>query len=98
MFELTSRYYGLKTLELTDSQGRVFSYVSRRFLPQNHGWPVVAEVAVTEGDRLDLIAARTFGDGEQFWRLCDANSAMHPGELTLESGRILSIALPQGGG
>ena len=35
-----------------------------------------------QGDRLDNIAARYLGDPEQFWRICDANGAMRPDELT----------------
>ena len=34
------------------------------------------------------------GDPEQFWRICDANDAMHPLDMTSEPGRILRIAVP----
>ena len=37
---------------------------------------------MAQGDRLDLITARTLGDPEQFWRVCDANDALDPAELT----------------
>ncbi|MGH7229842.1 MAG: LysM domain-containing protein, partial [Nitrospiraceae bacterium] len=36
------------------------------------------------------------GDPEQFWRLCDANAAMRPEELTGIIGRVLRITLPEG--
>ena len=36
------------------------------------------------------------GDPEQFWRLCDANGAMRPDELTETVGRRLRITLPEG--
>jgi hypothetical protein len=51
---------------------------------------------VTQGDRLDNIAAKYLGDPEQFWRLCDANGAMRPDALTETIGRWLRITLPEG--
>jgi hypothetical protein len=52
-------------------------------------------VTVAQSDRLDLIASRTLGDSEQFWRVADANNAMHPLDLTEVVGRVLRIPLPQ---
>jgi len=49
----------------------------------------VAAVEVA-GDRLDLLAARYFGDPLQYWRIADANPAPSPDEL-LEPGRVLII-------
>jgi hypothetical protein len=57
--------------------------------------PVLQEVTVTAADRLDLIAARTLGDPEQFWRVCDANNAMDPLDLTTTLGRVLRVPVPQ---
>jgi nucleoid-associated protein YgaU len=48
------------------------------------------EHRVVAGDRLDLLAARYFGDPLQFWRIADANPARSPDEL-LEPGRVLII-------
>jgi hypothetical protein len=59
--------------------------------------PLLIEVLVTEGDRLDLITARTLGDPEHFWRVCDANNAMNPFDLTAEIGRRLRVPIPQAG-
>ena len=53
-----------------------------------------AEVTVVEGDRLDTIAARTLGDPEQYWRICDANIASNPPTLTAEPGRVLRVPVP----
>ena len=44
---------------------------------------------------MDLIAARTIGDAEQFWRICDANDAMNPADLTAESGETLRVPVPK---
>jgi len=56
---------------------------------------VLAEVTVSQGDRLDLITARTLGDPEQYWRICDANEAMNPPDLTDEPGEVLRVPVPQ---
>lgn len=95
MFEHTSRYYTLETATYAAPDGRVIAYKRRRFLPPGDEMPLLVEVTVVQGDRLDLIAARTLGDPEQFWRVCDANDAMNPPELTAEPGRRVRVPVPQ---
>ncbi len=95
MFSHTSRYYSLETVTHTTTDGREIAYKRRRFLPNPAALQVLAEVVVTQGDRLDLITARTLGDPEHFWRVCDANNGMNPFDLTSEIGRRLRIPLPQ---
>jgi hypothetical protein len=101
MFEHTSRYYNLETATLTALDGRMIAYKRRRVLPRAESMPLLAEVDVTQGDRLDLITSRTLGDPEQFWRVCDANNAMNPLDLmsspqgTAEVSATLRIPVPQ---
>jgi hypothetical protein len=95
MFETTSRYYNLETDTYTSPDGREITYKLRRFLPQGADLALLQEVTVLQGDRLDLITARTLGEAEQFWRICDANDAMKPDELTDETGRTLRVPIPQ---
>ena len=95
MFEHTSRYYSLETATCTAPDGRVIAYKRRRFLPRGREMPLLVEVGVVQRDRLDLIAARAFGDPEQFWRVCDANDTMNPSELTQEPGRTVRVPVPQ---
>ncbi|HMO60025.1 MAG TPA: hypothetical protein PKA05_22520 [Roseiflexaceae bacterium] len=97
MFEPTSRYAALATATHTAADGRTIRYVRRRFLPHGMPMPTLAEVVVLQADRIDLIAGRTLGDPEQYWRICDANDAMHPAELTDEPGRTIRIAVPTPG-
>lgn len=94
MFPVTSRYYAIETVSLTDAGGREVVYLRRRFLPPAESSLLIALHTVTEGERLDNITARYLGDPEQFWRLCDANDAMRPEELTGEVGRRLQIPMP----
>ena len=95
MFTHTSRYFVVETATITTPQGRVVAYKRRRFLPNGNDMPLLVEVTVTQGDRLDLITARTLGDPEQFWRVCDANNAMDPFALTEEPGRTIRVPVPQ---
>lgn len=95
MFEESGRYSHLESAELVLPDGRRVRYRRRRFLPQGETLPLLVEVNVTEGDRLDQIAAHTLGDPEQAWRIADANNAMHPRDLLTEPGRRLRIPLPE---
>ncbi len=98
MFDFKSRYYSIETVTLTAPDGRILSYKRRRFLPRGETMTLLAEVEVTQGDRLDLMTARTLGDPEQFWRVADANEAMNPFDLTAEVGRLLRVPVPEAGG
>lgn len=95
MFDHTSRYYSLETVAFSLPDGREVRYTRRRFLPRAEDMPLLAEVTVTEGDRLDLITFRTLGDAQHFWRVCDANNAMNPVDLTARIGRKLRVTTPQ---
>ena len=93
MFDPGSRYYRTPTATL-EIDGREVTYLRRRFLPPAEALTTLAEVAVTEGDRLDSIAARTLSNPEQFWRICDAEEAMNPTDLTSRPGRRLRVPIP----
>ena len=97
MFSVTSRYHEIEIATYVAADGREVPYVRRRFLPPADSFSLLAEHTVTQGERLDHIAAQHLGDPEQFWRLCDANVCLHPDELTVEVGRRLRIPLLQGG-
>jgi hypothetical protein len=97
MFPVTSRYYNTETAQFLTADDRHIIYLRRRFLPPVPTQAVLAEHVVTQGERLDNITARYLGDPEQFWRLCDANNAMRPAELTDEIGRHLRMPLSVGG-
>jgi hypothetical protein len=95
LFTPTSRYFGLPTASMQAADGRTVLYLTRRFLPQP-GQIVLQIHRVVQGERLDNIAAQNLGDAEAYWRICDANNAMRPDELTETIGRELRITLPQG--
>jgi nucleoid-associated protein YgaU len=97
-FATDSRYYGSSTLEYTSPAGQTVSYLARRYVPQPgaQNFATVAQHVVTQGDRLDLIAAKYLGDPLIFWVICDANGAMRPAELVETPGAVLQITMPQG--
>jgi hypothetical protein len=96
LFPPTSRYYGIETVTIELPDGSEIIYLSRRFVPRPDRFALLLEHVVTEGERLDGITATYLGDPEQFWRICDANRAMRPEELTESIGRRLRITLPEG--
>jgi hypothetical protein len=96
LYPINSRYHGVETAQLPAPDGRTVTYLRRRFVPQPERFALLHEHVVVQGDRLDNIAARYLGDPEQFWRICDANRAMRPEELTETPGRRLRITLPEG--
>lgn len=94
MFDATSRYASVETATLTTEDGRAIAYQRRRFPPQGEPLRLLVEITVAEADRLDLVTARTLGDPEQYWRICDANNALNPFELE-EPGRTLRVPIPE---
>jgi len=96
LFSATSRYYGIDTDTLDLPQGKTLIYLQRRFVPPPERFQVLQEHTIVQGDRLDNLAAQYLGDPTLFWRLCDANRAMRPEELTETLGRKLRITLPEG--
>jgi hypothetical protein len=97
MLSITSRYRDIEQAALVGDDGRRTPYLRRRFLPTVVDLTVFAEHSVAEGERLDNLTAQYLGDPELFWRVCDANDAMHPLELTAAIGRRLRIPLVEGG-
>ena len=91
-FAPASRYFGVSVarhVRGADDPG--VPYVLRRFIPQRRDIAVAAEVVVASGDRPDLLAARTLGDPELYWRVADANAVTDPFELTDAPGARVRI-------
>ena len=88
------RHRSARLLELPD--GRQCAYLRRRFLPPAGRLPLLVEHTVSQGDRLDNLAAQYLGDPELAWRICDANNVIHPREAADRPGESLRITLPEG--
>ena len=94
-FPPESRYHGIPTKQMQMPDGRIVTYLDRRFVPPPENFATQGFRAVAQGERLDHIAAATIGDPEAFWMLCDSNGAIWPEELE-ETARELRLTLPAG--
>jgi hypothetical protein len=93
LFAKSSRYYKLPDRVVADEDGREILYRAVRLLPR----PARATQTATkvgQHERLDLVAARTLGRPEIFWKLCDENRALDPFELIETARRLLWV--PEG--
>lgn len=95
-FPPTSRYALTPTGSFVRADGSTVTYLRRRFVPAPESLALLQWHRVVQNDRLDTIAASYLGDPEQFWRVCDANRALRPEELTETIGTQLRITLPEG--
>ena len=95
-FAPNSRYANTPTASFTPPGGQPIAYLRRRFVPPPELFALLQEYTVTQGDRLDNLAARLIGDPELFWQLDDANGAMKSDDLTATPGRRIRVTLPEG--
>lgn len=93
-FPQNSRYHSIATTTLELRDGTTVVYLKRRFIPSPDTMTLMREHVVQGGDRLDKLAAQFLGDPELFWRICDANAAMQPQDLTQTAGDKILIAMP----
>src|SRR5688500_3506834 len=96
MFDHDSRYWPVDTAFWTRPDGETIAYKRRRLLPRPEDLPDLGAWTVHTGDRFDLVAARTLGDSQSFWRIADGNRVLDPLELEAP-GRRLRIPMPQPG-
>jgi hypothetical protein len=92
----SNRYSGLDQKIYTAPSGRLIAYLGRRILPDPASLPQTGLYQVADGERVDQIAWKAFGDATQSWRLADGNGAMRPDELGGTAGRRLRVTLPYG--
>jgi hypothetical protein len=92
MFDRDSRYAKAPIKTLIDDQGREIAYAARRLIPDAPR--IIAQAPVQDGDRLDLLAARAFGDARAAWRVMDTNPDPEPLTLADQPDRRLNLAQP----
>ena len=91
-----SRYSVVAIAETTLRDGRKVAYLQRRFIPSPSQFATLRQHQVTQGQRLDHLAAQYLGDPEMFWLIADANLAVDPADLTAIPGKTVRITLPAG--
>lgn len=87
MFLDNSRYFKVRTVNVTDENGREVKAVTLRRLPYVAGRPTV----VKGNDRLDVMALRQFKDATQFWHIADANTELEANRLVDEAGETILV-------
>lgn len=96
LFPPGSRYAAIPTAVFDPDGERPIVYLRRRFVPRPERLATLRWHLVAQRERPDQIAAKELGDPELFWRLCDANRALHPAELTAQLERRLRVPQPEG--
>ena len=97
MFLKTSRYANTKQVQLTLADGTQASAVQLRTVPVTPG----DATAVTQNDRLDVMAERMYGDATRYWHIADANTALDSNELFVQwlendvNAQPLSVVVPE---
>lgn len=94
MFFKGSRYERVPAKDYAADDGLVIRYKALRLTPATLG---LTKHVVDEGERLDHIAYAAYRDSERFWRICDANLAIDPKDLTRDPGLVLEIPESEGG-
>jgi len=87
MFLENSRYSKLKTIDAKARDGRSVKAVTLRILPAEGG----GDHTVSQHERLDILAHRSYKDATRFWHIADANTELEANELTKETGRKITI-------
>jgi hypothetical protein len=87
MFLENSRYHKVKSVDAKAKDGRTVKAVKLRILPPETG----SDHMVSELDRLDILAHRSFRDPTASWRIADANTELERTKLTTEPGRKIIV-------
>lgn len=95
-FATNSRYHGIATATMEDSNGDPVVFVKRRIVPAPAQFYLLQKHIVSQGERPDLLAHKYYNDAEKFWQLADANAALDADDLTADPGKQIQVTLPGG--
>ena len=93
-FPPNSRYFNMPLRTRTAADGTMETFVGRRIIPALERFRALDRHRTTGNDRIDSVAAVSYGDPELYWRICDANGDAEPADGTKPTGRLLVIPLP----
>ena len=93
-FPPNSRYHTVPLRKRVRADGTAETFVGRRIIPAMERYRVLDRHRTIDDDRIDNVAAVSFGDPELYWRICDANGDAEPTDATAPAGRLLVIPLP----
>ncbi|CAN5744372.1 hypothetical protein BH09MYX1_BH09MYX1_08470 [soil metagenome] len=78
MFENNSRYYGIETLQVRDSRGRMVTVVTPPDAPVQG---IAGVHRLKQAQRLDHLAHRYLDDATSWWRIVELADVMLPDAL-----------------
>lgn len=90
----SSRYYGASNLTWVAPDGTEVPYLARRIIPSPQAYVPLERIRLRGDERIDNIAADSFGDPLLYWRIVDANGDADPADAAGPEGRLLVIPLP----
>jgi len=93
-FPINSRYHGVAQRSRTLPDGTTETFLARRIIPSTARYSALDRHRTIDNERIDTVAAESFGDPELYWRVCDANGDAEPADTTKPAGRLLVIPLP----
>lgn len=86
-----SRFAHLSVLKVLAPDGATRRVIALRLeRPEVDG--DVTRYRVTQGETVDLLARRFYGDERLWWRILDANPVVYP--LDIEAGDVLNVPAP----
>jgi len=85
-----SRFANLPLLRVTAPDGRDRQVVALRLTPPPV--PSDRQHPVMQGETIDLLAHRLYGDARLWWRILDANPVVYP--LDIQAGDRLNLPQP----
>ena len=98
MIDQNSRYANAPEAELTRPDGSTVRYIVPPILPHPESYTPARQYRVTDSDRPDILAAKTYGQATAWWLLANANTAAHPDQIADTPGKTRVIPMPDGGG
>ncbi len=98
MIDPNSRYANAPEAEFSRPDGTTVRYIVAPILPHADSYTPARQHRVTDSDRPDIIAARSYGQATAWWLLANANTAAHPDQITDTPGETRVIPMPDGGG
>lgn len=93
-FSPGSRYANAVLRTYVGPDGREIRYVEARILPAPERHQPLTLHRIEQAEPVHLLAARYYGDAEQYWRICDANRVSWPPATTARPGATLLIPVP----
>ncbi len=96
MIDRSSRYASAARAVTKGPDGEDQHHIVPPILPHPEDHTPLQQHGVTDSDRPDTLAVRSYGQATGWWLIADANTAAHPDQLTREVGTRRVLPRPEG--